>query len=141
MFYFSATNNLKAGKKIKIFNYGNCKRDFTYIDDIVEGVIACLDAPPADDGSAKPGASVSPHAIYNIGNNRPEQLMDVIRILEEACGRKAQIDLLPMQKGDVPQTFADIDPIREAMGFEPTVSAAEGFPCFVDWFKRYHALG
>lgn len=134
------TDAILSGRPIRVFNEGRMRRDFTYIDDIVAGVIACLDAPPADDGAAKPGCSVAPHALYNIGNNRPEQLMDVIAIIEEACGRKAEIEMLPMQPGDVPQTYADIHPIRADLGFAPTVSAAEGFPRFVDWFKRYHAL-
>ena len=134
------TDAILSGRPIRVFNEGRMRRDFTYIDDIVAGVIACLDAPPADDEAVKPGGSVAPHALYNIGNNRPEQLMDVIAIIEEACGRKAEIEMLPMQPGDVPQTYADIDPIRADLGFKPTVSAAEGFPRFVDWFKRYHAL-
>ena len=134
------TDAILAGRPIRVFNEGRMRRDFTYIDDIVTGVIACLDAPPADDEAVKPGGSVAPHALYNIGNNRPEQLMDVIAIIEEACGRKAEIEMLPMQPGDVPQTYADIDPIRADLGFKPTVSAADGFPRFVDWFKRYHAL-
>ena len=134
------TDAILSGRPIKVFNQGQMRRDFTYIDDIVSGVLACLDAAPADDGVLKPGGSVAPHALYNIGNNRPEQLMDVIAIIEEACGRKAELEMLPMQPGDVPQTYADIDPIRDDLGFEPTVSAAEGFPRFVDWFKRYHAL-
>ena len=134
------TDAILTGRPIRVFNEGRMRRDFTYIDDIVAGVIACLDAPPKDDDVAKPGGSAAPHALYNIGNNRPEQLMDVIAIIEEACGRKAEIEMLPMQPGDVPQTYADIDPIRADLGFKPTVSAAEGFPRFVDWFKRYHAL-
>lgn len=134
------TDAILSGRPIKVFNEGRMRRDFTYIDDIVSGVLACLYSPPADDGAIKPGGSAAPHALYNIGNNRPEQLMDVIAIIEEACGRKAELEMLPMQPGDVPQTYADIDPIRDDLGFEPTVSAAEGFPRFVDWFKRYHAL-
>ena len=134
------TDAILSGRPIKVFNEGRMRRDFTFIDDIVSGVLACLYSPPADDGAIKPGGSAAPHALYNIGNNRPEQLMDVIAIIEEACGRKAELEMLPMQPGDVPQTYADIDPIRDDLGFEPTVSAAEGFPRFVDWFKRYHAL-
>ena len=134
------TDAILAGRPIKVFNEGQMRRDFTYIDDIVAGVIACLDAPPADDGVLKPGGSAAPHALYNIGNNRPEQLMDVIGIIEAACERKAEVEMLPMQPGDVPQTYADIDPIRDNLNFEPTVSAADGFPRFVEWFKRYHAV-
>ncbi|MCH2486953.1 MAG: GDP-mannose 4,6-dehydratase [Erythrobacter sp.] len=134
------TDAILSGRPIKVFNEGRMRRDFTFIDDIVSGIIACLDAPPADDGSVKPGGSIGPHALYNIGNNRPEQLMDVIAIIEEACEREAELEMLPMQPCDVPQTYADIDPIRDDLGFQPTVSAAEGFPRFVEWFRRYHAL-
>ena len=134
------TSKILKGEPIPVFNNGRMSRDFTFIDDIVRGVIACLDAAPADDGAAKPGGSVSPHAIYNIGNNRPEDLMRVIGIIEEACGRKAQIDMQDMQKGDVPRTFADIDAIAADHGFAPKTTADEGFPRFVAWFRRYHGL-
>ncbi len=134
------TSKILNGDPIPVFNNGRMKRDFTFIDDIVRGVIACLDAPPADDGTAKPGGSVAPHAIYNIGNNAPEELMRVIGIIEDACGRKAQIEMLPMQKGDVPRTFADIDAIARDHGFCPQTSADEGFPRFVHWFKAYHGI-
>jgi len=135
------TSKILAGEPIPVFNHGNMQRDFTFIEDIVRGVIACLDSPPADDGAAKPGGSVAPHAIYNIGNNAPEQLMDVIAIIEQACGRKAQVEMHPMQKGDVPRTFAHIDAIARDHGFQPETTAAEGFPRFVDWFKAYHGIG
>ncbi|GAB5348760.1 SDR family NAD(P)-dependent oxidoreductase [Alteriqipengyuania sp. 357] len=134
------TSKILAGEPIPVFNHGKMSRDFTFIDDIVRGVIACLDAAPADDGSTKPGGSVGPHSIYNIGNNRPEDLMRVIGIIEEACGCKATIDMREMQKGDVPRTFADIDAIAHDHGFAPETSADEGFPRFVDWFRRYHNL-
>ena len=110
------------------------------MDDIGRGIVACLDGPPGDDGATKPGGSVAPHALYNIGNNRSEELMRVIGIIEAACGRKAQIELLPMQKGDVPRTFADIDAIARDHGFQPETSADEGFPRFVSWFKAYHGI-
>ena len=134
------TSRILGGEPIPVFNNGEMSRDFTFIDDIVRGIMACLDTPPADDGAAKPGGSVAPHAIYNIGNNRPEELMHVIGILEEACGRKAQIDMQGMQKGDVPRTFADIDAIVRDHGFAPQTTAQEGFPRFVAWFKAYHGL-
>ncbi len=134
------TGKILRGEPIPVFNNGEMSRDFTYIDDIVSGIVSCLDAPPADDGTTKPGGSVGPHALYNIGNNRPERLMDVIGIIEEACGRKAEIEMLPMQKGDVPRTFADIDALARDHGYAPTTSAAEGFPRFVRWFKAYHAI-
>jgi len=135
------TSKILNGEPIPVFNHGKMQRDFTFIDDIVRGIVACLDKAPADDGAAKPGGSVAPHAIYNIGNNRPEELMHVIGIIEEACGRKAQIDMHPMQKGDVPRTFADIDAIARDHGFAPQTTAEEGFPHFVAWFKRYHGIG
>ncbi|WP_370178110.1 SDR family NAD(P)-dependent oxidoreductase [Alteriqipengyuania sp.] len=134
------TSKILDGEPIPVFNNGRMKRDFTFVDDIVRGVIACLDKAPADDGTAKPGGSVAPHSVYNIGNNQPEELMRIIGIIEQACGRKAQIEMLPMQKGDVPQTFADIDAIARDHGFQPETSADEGFPRFVDWFKTYHGI-
>lgn len=131
------TGKILRGDKLPVFNHGKMRRDFTYIDDIVSGVLACLASPPADDGNAKPGGSISPHAIYNIGNNQPEQLIDIINILEDACGRKAELEMLPMQPGDVPQTFADIDAIAKDHGFAPTTSAEVGFPKFVEWYRGY----
>ena len=135
------TSKILNGDPIPVFNHGKMQRDFTFVDDIVRGIVSCLDAPPADDGAAKPGGSIAPHAIYNIGNNRPEELMRVIGIIEEACGRKATIEMKPMQKGDVPRTFADIDALARDHGFAPETSADEGFPRFVHWFKAYHGLG
>jgi len=132
------TANILAGKPIPVFNNGDMYRDFTYIDDIVSGVIACLDRPPADDGAAKPGGSVKPHAVYNIGNNRSEHLMTVIGLLEQACGRKAELEMLPMQPGDVHKTYADIEAIRRDTGYEPTTTIEIGVPAFVEWFRAYH---
>src|SRR5690606_28206528 len=96
-----------ADEPIPVFNHGKMRRDFTYIDDIAAGVIASLDSPPPDDGLPKAGGSVAPHRLYNIGNSRSEELTRMISLLEEACGRKAVLDLLPMQPGDVPETYAD----------------------------------
>ena len=126
-----------AGDPLPVFNGGEMYRDFTYIDDIIAGVIACLDNPPADDGEEKAGGSTKPHALYNIGNNRSEYLMDVIAILERECGRKATLDLQPMQPGDVVRTCADIDAITRDLGFEPTTSIEVGVPRFVEWFREY----
>jgi UDP-glucuronate 4-epimerase len=134
------TSRILANEPIPVFNHGEMHRDFTYIDDIVAGVIAALDAAPADDGTAKPGGSVAPHAIYNIGNNRPEPLLRFIELLEQACGRKARIELLPMQPGDVERTFADIEAIERDLGYRPTTPIEEGIPRFVRWFKDYHRL-
>ena len=114
-------------------------RDFTYIDDIIAGVIACLDNPPADDGAEKAGGSVKPHALYNIGNNKSEPLMKVIGLLEDACGCKAELEMLPMQPGDVHKTFADIGAISRDLGYRPTTSIEEGVPNFVNWFRAYYS--
>lgn len=134
------TKAILAGQPIPVFNKGEMYRDFTYIDDIVSGVIACLDNPPADDGAEKAGGSVKPHALYNIGNNRSEHLMKVVELLEEACGRKAEIDFQPIQPGDVPATYANIDAIRSDLGYAPTTSIEVGVPNFVRWYREYHRL-
>jgi UDP-glucuronate 4-epimerase len=133
------TRAILEGRPIKVFNHGRMQRDFTYIDDIVSGVIACLDHPPADDGVAKPGGSVSPHAIYNIGNHRSEELGRMIDVLEAACGRTAVRDYQPMQDGDVPATYADISAIQRDLGFTPTTGIDVGIPKFVAWYRGYTA--
>ncbi len=132
------TNKILAGTPIPVFNHGRMQRDFTYIDDIVTGVVGCLDNPPVDDGAPKAGGSRAPHRLYNIGNNRPEELMHLIAVLEDACGRKAEIDFQPMQPGDVHATFADISAIASDIGFAPTVGIEEGVPRFVSWYRDYH---
>jgi UDP-glucuronate 4-epimerase len=128
-----------AGEPITVFNHGEMSRDFTYVDDIVSGVIACHDSPPPDDGEEKPGGSIAPHRLYNIGNCRPEKLMDVVRLLEQACARKARLSLEDIQPGDVPATFADIDAIQRDLGFSPTTSIEVGVPRFVTWYRNYTA--
>ena len=132
------TKAILAGEPIPLFNHGRMERDFTYIDDIVTGVVACIDTPPVDDGAAKPGGSLAPHRLFNIGNNRSERLGRVIDLLETAIGRKAVRNNLPMQPGDVERTFADIDPIRDALGFAPTTAIDAGVPRFVEWYRAYH---
>lgn len=134
------TDAILKGKPIKVFNNGDMRRDFTYIDDIVSGIVACLDNPPADDGQVKAGGSVAPHRVYNIGNHRSEELMRMIGLLEDALGRKAIKDFQPMQAGDVKDTYADISAIQRDLGFAPTTSIDEGIPRFVDWFRQYHRL-
>lgn len=124
-------------RPIDVYNHGEMRRDFTYIDDIVGGVLACLDRPPADDGQPKAGGSVKPHALYNIGNNRSEHLMRLIAVIEEACGRKAELNLLPMQPGDVPATYADITALTRDTGYVPGTKIEDGVPRFVDWFRGY----
>ena len=134
------TSAILEGRPIQVFNHGKMQRDFTYIDDIVAGVIACLDHPPADDGAQKPGGSHAPHAIYNIGNNRSEELMKVIGIIEDACGRKAEIEMRGMQKGDVERTYADISAMERDFGYRPTTPVEAGFPKFVAWYRDYHGI-
>jgi UDP-glucuronate 4-epimerase len=131
---------LYAGEPLPLFNGGEMRRDFTYVDDIVRGVIACLDGPPADHGSTKAGGSTSPHALYNIGNSRSEDLMRVVELIEQATGRKALLDPKPMQIGDVKETFADISAIERDHGFKPATSIDEGVPRFVAWYRDYHGL-
>ena len=131
---------LYAGEPLPLFNGGEMRRDFTFIDDIVRGVVACLDGPPADDGEAKAGGSTSPHALYNIGNSRSEDLMRVVQLLEQETRRKALLDPKPMQIGDVRETFADISAIERDHGFEPRTSIDEGVPRFVAWYRDYHGI-
>ncbi|MBJ6122023.1 NAD-dependent epimerase/dehydratase family protein [Sphingomonas mollis] len=133
------TQAILEGKPIRVFNEGRMQRDFTYIDDIVSGIVAALDRPPLDDDRVKPGGSGAPHAIYNLGNNRSEPLGRLIDVIEAACGRPAIRDLQPMQPGDVPATFADIDDTIRDLGFAPTTPIDTGVPRFVDWYRSYTA--
>jgi UDP-glucuronate 4-epimerase len=131
---------LYASEPLPLFNGGEMRRDFTYIDDIVSGVVACLDGPPRDDGEVKAGGSTSPHALYNIGNSRSEDLMRLVELLEQETGRKALLDPKPMQVGDVRETFADISAIERDHGFKPATSIDEGVPRFVAWYRDYHGI-
>ena len=134
------TKKILAGEPIPVFNHGEMYRDFTYIDDIVAGVVAALDHPPADDGAEKAGGSVKPHALYNIGNHQSEHLMKVIGLLEESCGRKAEMEMLPMQPGDVERTYADIDAIANDLGYAPRTNIEVGVPNFVNWYREFHGV-
>lgn len=134
------TRDILAGTPIKVFNNGNMRRDFTYIDDIVSGVVACLDKPAADDNAVKPGGSKAPHRIYNIGNNQSVALMDFIHTIEGACGRKAEMDFHPMQAGDVYETHADIGVIAGDLGYAPTTPIGDGIPRFVDWYRNFYQI-
>jgi UDP-glucuronate 4-epimerase len=134
------TDAILSGKPVKVFNGGDMRRDFTYIDDIVDGVVATLDNPPPDDGRPKPGGSTAPHRIYNIGNNRSEELTRFIDVVEAACGRPAIRELHPMQPGDVKDTFADISAIEADLGFAPRTALDDGVPRFVAWFRSYNGL-
>ena len=134
------TKAMFAGEPIPVFNDGRMERDFTFIDDIVAGVIAAHDMPPPDDGLEKAGGSIAPHRLYNIGNNRSEPLGRVIALLEAATGRTAIRRNLPIQPGDVVRTAADIDAISRDLGYRPTTSIDTGVPRFVDWYRGYHRL-
>ena len=123
-----------AGRPIQLFNHGRMQRDFTYIDDAVAGVVACLAKPPADDGAAPP------YRLYNIGNNRCEELERFVQILEDALGLKAVRERLPMQPGDVPATYADIEPARRDFGFQPKTTIDEGLPKFVAWYRGHYGV-
>jgi len=131
------TRKILAGEPIPVFNHGDMWRDFTYIDDIVSGVVAALDNPPPDDGQEKAGGSIKPHRLYNIGNHSCEHLMKVIGLLEQETGHKAVIDFQPMQPGDVPRSFADIDAIARDLGYAPTTSIDTGVPRFVRWYRDF----
>ncbi len=128
------TKAIFAGEPIRVFNQGDMRRDFTYIDDIVAGVLAALDHPPADDGANLP------HRLYNLGNHRSEDLMHFIAVLEAACGREAVKVFEDMQPGDVKETYADIEASRRDLGFEPRTSIDEGLPRFVAWYRDYHGV-
>lgn len=147
MAYFGFTNRLRAGDTIRIFNYGNCMRDFTYIDDIVEGIIRVMHAAPETETGAD-GLPVAPYRIYNIGNNHPENLLEFVQILSEeliAAGVlppdydfEAHKELVPMQPGDVPITYADVSALEEDFGFRPTTTLREGLRRFAQWYHSYY---
>lgn len=143
MALFLFTQAILAGRPIDVFNQGNMRRDFTYIDDIVEGVVRVMAKPAAPDPEwsgerPDPATSHAPHRVYNIGNNRPVELGHLIAVLEKALGRSAVKNLLPMQPGDVPATYADIDDLEAAVGFRPRTSIEEGVRRFVDWYRTYY---
>lgn len=134
------TKAILEGRPIPVFNNGDMQRDFTYIDDIVTGIMSCLDSPPQDDGAKKAGGSHLPHAIYNIGNHRSEELGKMIDLIEQSCGVKAIRDYQPMQPGDVQATYADISAIERDLGFVPTTPIEVGVPAFVKWYREYHGV-
>jgi len=139
MAYFSFTKKILAGEPINVFNNGVMQRDFTYIDDIVNGIIRIINKAPSPQCSTVTTAT-APYKIYNIGNNQPVTLRRFITAIEDACGKKAQENLLPMQAGDVPITYADIDELVEDIGFKPETSIEEGIKQFVDWYQRYYSV-
>lgn len=147
MAYFGFTNKLLKGEKIQIFNYGNCKRDFTYIDDIVEGIIRVIEkAPEKKDG--EDGLPIPPYAVYNIGNSKPENLLDFVNILQEELIRAGVLpedynfeehkELVAMQPGDVPITYADTTPLEKDFGFRPSTPLREGLRKFAEWYKEFY---
>jgi UDP-glucuronate 4-epimerase len=143
MAMFLFTKAILQGEPIRVFNHGKMRRDFTYVDDIVEGVLRTLDHTPVANpqwsgDEPDPGTSRGPYRVYNIGNNRPEELLDVIALLEECLGRKAIKEFLPMQPGDVPATFADVDDLIRDVGFRPATPIKEGISRFVAWYREYH---
>ncbi len=143
MALFLFTSAILAGKPIDVFNFGKMKRDFTYIDDIVEGVVRTLDKIPSANmdwsgDSPDPGTSLAPYRLYNIGNNNPVELLHLIETIEQKIGKKAQKNLLPMQPGDVPTTFADVDALAIDVGFKPSTSIEEGVSRFVGWYCEYY---
>lgn len=147
MAYFGFTNKLVNGETIKIFNYGNCKRDFTYVDDIVEGVVRVMQGAP-DKKNGDDGLPIPPYAVYNIGNNQPENLLDFVQILSEELVRagvlpkdydfEAHKELVPMQPGDVPITYADTDALERDYGFKPSTSLRDGLRKFAEWYKEFY---
>jgi UDP-glucuronate 4-epimerase len=142
MALFLFTKAILEDRPINVFNYGNMRRDFTYIDDIVEGVVRILDMPAEpnpdwDGNNPDPATSYAPYRIYNIGNNAPVDLMRFIEILEETLGKKAEKNLMPLQPGDVPETYADVADLMEAVGFKPEITPEEGIPRFVEWYREY----
>jgi UDP-glucuronate 4-epimerase len=140
MAYYTFTKDIIEGNPIKVYNNGNMRRDFTYIDDIVEGIVKLLDLPPEPDPNRDldPSTSHAPYKIYNIGNNSPVRLMDFIQTLENLIGKKAKMEFLPMQPGDVKETYADITDLQKAAGFSPATPLEIGLSQFVDWYKKYH---
>lgn len=142
---FLFTKAILQGQPIKVFNYGNMQRDFTYIDDIVEGVVRVLDRPPVTQGkgdadSSNETAGSSIHKIFNIGNQTPVQLLDFIGCLEQALGLKATKEMLPMQDGDVPATYADTDELKAWVGYAPATAIAQGVGRFVSWYRQYYQV-
>lgn len=150
MAYFGFTNKLINGEKIKIFNYGNCKRDFTYVDDIVEGIIRVMKGAPSKT-NGEDGLPLPPYAIYNIGNSNPENLLDFVNILQEELIRAGVLpkdydfeshkELVPMQAGDVPITYADTSALEKDYGFKPNTSLREGLKKFAEWYKDFYMKG
>ncbi len=145
MSLFMFTKKILAGEPIDVFNYGNHRRDFTYVDDIVAGVIGCLDTiatsnPEWSSDTPDPGTARAPHRLYNIGNNSPVELMDFISTLENCLGIEARKNMLPLQPGDVPDTYADVTALVEDIGYRPSMPIEQGIANFVAWYKEYYEI-
>ena len=145
MALFLFTKNILEGKPIDVFNYGNHRRDFTYVDDIVEGVIRCIDriAAPSSQWSGdkpEPGTSRAPYRLYNIGNNAPVELMELIGVIEKCLGIEAKKNMLPLQLGDVPDTYADVQALVDDMDYKPATSIDDGIANFISWYKDYYKI-
>ncbi len=145
MAYFSFTKAVLEGSQINVFNQGDMKRDFTYVDDIVEGLVRVIDKVPTGNtnwngAEPDPGSSYAPYRIYNIGNNQPVDLLRFIEVLEGCIGQKALINLLPIQPGDVPVTFADVDMLMNDVGFKPATTIEDGIRRFVEWYRGYYGV-
>jgi UDP-glucuronate 4-epimerase len=145
MAYFLFTKAITEGRAIDVYNYGEMKRDFTYIDDVVEGITRVMERPPSPDpkwscDAPDPATSFAPYRLYNIGNNAPVELLRFISVLEERLGREAVKNLLPMQPGDVPATFADVDDLMRDTGFRPSTPIEEGLARFVEWYRDYYGV-
>ncbi len=145
MALFKFTKDILGNKPIDVFNHGKHTRDFTYIDDIVDGIIKTLDNPASSNPKwnsnlPDPANSIAPWCVYNIGNNKPVELMDYIKALEEALGKKAKINFLPLQPGDVPDTYADANNLKEKFNYKPSTTVTEGVTKFVEWYKKYYKL-
>jgi UDP-glucuronate 4-epimerase len=146
MALFLFTKAILAGKPIDVFNHGRMRRDFTYIEDIVEGVVRVADRIPQPDPNwtgthPDPGTSSAPYRVYNIGNNRPVELLEMISLVEQSLGRVAVKNFLPMQPGDVPETYADVDDLVRDTGFRPSTPLADGIARFIDWYREYYGAG
>lgn len=149
MAYFGFTDKLRAGKTIQIFNYGNCRRDFTYVDDVVECVVRIIRKAP-DKKTGEDGLPIPPYYIYNVGNNSPENLLDFVTILQEELVRAGVLpldydfeshkQLVPMQPGDVPVTYADVEPLMRDFGFKPSTSLRDGIRAFAEWYAKFYSI-
>jgi UDP-glucuronate 4-epimerase len=145
MALFLFTKGILDARPIPVFNQGDMVRDFTYVDDIVEGIVRVIDRPARSNGAWRgdtpdPATSQAPYRVFNIGNNRPVKLMRYIEVLEKSLGRKAVLDLQPMQKGDVPATMADVSALEEAVGYRPATPVEVGIPRFVEWYRSYYKV-